>query len=158
MQNLATDVENSLSPVKNNVDGLKLGTRGCRYTQTTAVTLATGGAKVPFQTATKPGSLITASGTGNTDFAVGATGWIMAGANIRYGSGITAPYLAIRLGATELSGNNHTTAADGFVNTGTTTGWYATAGDSFNVFVNLGQSVPMDINGLTNFWLVYLGL
>jgi hypothetical protein len=42
----------------------------------------TGGAKVPFQNASKTGSLITASGTDNTDFTV-AIGWIMAGANIR---------------------------------------------------------------------------
>lgn len=156
--NLATDVDADVTAIKANVDSLRLGTRGARYTQTAAQTLATGGAKVQFQTATKTGTLITASGTGNTDFAVGATGWYMLGANIRYGSSVTAPYLAIRSGTTELSGNNHSGAADGFVNKGTTTAWYAAAGESFNVFVNLSQAgMPLDAGGLTHFWIVYVG-
>jgi hypothetical protein len=57
-----------------------------------------------------------------------------------------------------LSGNSYTTIADGFVNTVTTTAWYATSGDSFNAFVNLAQAGAMEATGLTNFWLLYLGL
>lgn len=156
--NVLTDLNANSDKIDTAVGGLKLGTRGARYVQSVPQTLATGGDKVKFDTVTKAGTLITPSGTGNTDFAVGATGWVMVGANIRYGSGVSSPYLAIRRGTSEIAGNNHANAADGFINKGATTAWYATSGDTFNAFVNLSQTLALDATGLTNFWIVYLGL
>lgn len=134
IQNLATDVEAKFVSVDSAIKA-----HACRYYRSvTADTVFAANAPVPFDTAVKTSPLIVASGSGNTTFTVGATGWYDIRTTVRQGTTASTPYIWVVAGGVTIGG------ADGQASSGF---WVLNVATS--TYLTSGQTIQVQQNGMT---------